>query len=328
MKTLLALTLTFALFSQAFGQVQTARPTTTAGVVHVTPKPVVPFTLDMLASNRLDPAYAGHPAVRVADAIHKMLGVKKGDFESTADYNARRTAALGHPFLGGLTVSDTFAFVIPVASGGRFPRGIAYTFDADSSTVRIFVLPSARPLNGIGAPDYRMGASSRSGLDIFDLEFALLSNRTYQGRNAFGATVSVEVANMSEVGIAANPLPFLPFKREVFYRDAPIAIQLKMDNASAARDLPTLKALLVLKLSEPYLLYNFSHTKPTRDSPTEITMQSRYLHGDVLGIVFYSGTTGEIIARIPETFGKPSPALAPVNAAPTASASETKSAGN
>ena len=36
-------------------------------------------------------------------------------------------------------------------------------------------------------------------------------------------------------------------------------------------------------------------------------MQEKYLYGDVLGIVFYSGKTGEIFARLPENFGKAEP---------------------
>jgi hypothetical protein len=65
-----------------------------------------------------------------------------------------------------------------------------------------------------------------------------------------------------------------------------------------------MKALVVMKLSAPYVLYNFIHEEPTRDSPTKFTLQEKYLTGDVLGIVYYSGQTGEIFARLPEDFGK------------------------
>ena len=78
-----------------------------------------------------------------------------------------------------------------------------------------------------------------------------------------------------------------------------------MENAKAARELPTLKALVVMKLVDPYIVYDFMHSKPTRDSPIEVTSQGKYLTVNVFGIVFYSGLTGEVFARLPDTFGKP-----------------------
>jgi hypothetical protein len=93
--------------------------------------------MDMLASDRIDPTYAGHSVQTIADALHSMSGSKKGEFESTADYNARRLAAFARPLVGNLTVSDTLAFVRPVQSGGKYPRDISYTFDPDTSTLRL-----------------------------------------------------------------------------------------------------------------------------------------------------------------------------------------------
>jgi hypothetical protein len=62
-----------------------------------------------------------------------------------------------------------------------------------------------------------------------------------------------------------------------------------------------------MKLADPYVVYNFSSSKPTREDPYDIINRSRYLTGNVLGIVFYSGITGEIFARLPDGFGKPEP---------------------
>jgi hypothetical protein len=78
-----------------------------------------------------------------------------------------------------------------------------------------------------------------------------------------------------------------------------------LDNAQAAAELPELKALIVMKLTDPYVVYNFTHKEPKRDSPTDISSQEKFLTGDVLGIFYYSGRTGEIFARLPEAFGKP-----------------------
>ena len=68
-----------------------------------------------------------------------------------------------------------------------------------------------------------------------------------------------------------------------------------------------MKVLIVMKLSAPFVVYNFRSKEPKRDSPTEILTQEKFLTGDVLGIVYYSGKTGEIFARLPDAFGQPEP---------------------
>ncbi len=272
--------------------------------------PAIKFSMSMLESGRVDPGYVGFPAADVIEAIENLTGVKKGEFESSADYNARRDAALSAKFLGNASVNDIFAFVVPVSKQGKYKYGISYEFDADTSEVKLYALPSSSKylsLNGIGAPDYQTNRRVSNGLDQFTLSKKNISNRTYQASNAYGATVTVEETNVSNAGIAANRIPFLIFERDIAYLNATVAAQFKLENSRAAAELPTLKALIVMKLSTPYVVYNFMHKKPTRDSPTELTTQQKFLTGDVLGIVYYSGQTGEIFARLPENFGKAEP---------------------
>ncbi len=277
----------------------------------VPPKlPAIKFSMSMLESGRVDPAYVGFPAVEVIQAIEKLPGAKKGEFESTADYNARRDAALSAKFLDNASVDDVFAFVVPVSKGGKYRDGFGYEFDPDTSDVKLYALPQSSKyvsLNGIGAPDYQSNRRESRGLDQFKLSSKIESSSTYQGSNAYGATVTVEKSSMSSAGIAANRIPFLSFERDLIYSNPKVAAQFKMENSRAAAELPAMKALVVMKLSAPYVVYNFVHKEPKRDSPTEISMQEKYLTGDVLGIVYYSGKSGEIFARLPENFGKAEP---------------------
>lgn len=270
--------------------------------------PVIKFSISMLESGRIDLRYTGFPAAEVIAAIEKLTGSKKGEFESTADYNARRAATLTAKFLDDSSVEDIFAFVVPVTKGGKYRDGLGYEFNADTGDVNLYALPKSSKylsLNGIGAPDYQTNRRESNGLDQFKLSTKIESQSTYQGSNAYGATVTVEKTGMSSAGIAANRIPFLKFERDLVYRNPAVASQFKLDNSRAAAELPALKALIVMKLSDPYVLYNFTHKEPKRDSPTDISMQEKYLTGDVLGIVYYSGQTGEVFARLPETFGKP-----------------------
>lgn len=269
--------------------------------------PIVKFSMSMIESGRIDPGYAGIPVSEVVEAIEQITNVAKGEFESTADYNKRKSAALARTFLGNLTVDDTLAFVVPVAASRQYASGLKYNFNADTGEVRLYVLPTSSTLNGIGAPDYRTNRRKSEGLDQFDIDFKIISKNTYQASNAYGATITVDESNSVKHGIAANRIPFLDFKREIIYRNPIPTVQFNMENAKAAKELPSLKALIVMKLADPYVVYNFFHSKPTRDSPNELSSQGKYLTGDVMGIVFYSGINGEILARIPETFGKSEP---------------------
>lgn len=266
--------------------------------------PVLKFSMGMLESGRIDPRYTGIPVVEVVDAIEKMTGTKKGEFESTADYNARKAAALTGKFLGDSSVEDTFAFVVPVSKGGRYRDGLGYDFNADTSEVRLFALPKQSSMNGIGAPDYQTNRRESKGLDQFDLDFKLDSKSSYEASNAYGAKVSVDKTSSTRLGIAVNRMPFLNFKREMYYSNPMAEVQFNLENARAAKELPVLKALVVMKLTDPYVLYDFFHSAPTRDKPNDMTSQGKYLTGNVLGIVFYSGITGDIFARIPDVFGR------------------------
>ena len=269
--------------------------------------PAIKFSMSMLESGRVDPGYVGFSAADVIEAVKKLTGVKKGEFESTADYNARRDAALSAKFLGNASLNDIFAFVVPVSKQDDYKHGIGYDFNADTSEVKLYALPSSSSLNGIGAPDYQTNDRQSNELDKFTLSSKIISKRTYQASNAYGATVTVEETYNSDAGIAANRIPFLIFERKIVYANATVAAQFKMENSRAAAELRALKALIVMKLSTPYVVYNAWKTEPTRERPRELIVKETFLTGDVLGIVYYSGRTGEIFARLPENFGKAKP---------------------
>ena len=192
--------------------------------------PVIKFTMAMLESGRIDPGYVGFAAADVIEALEKMTVSKKGEFESTADYNARKAVALASKFLGDLSVNDVFAFMVPVPKGGKYRDGLGYEFNADTSSVNLYALPTSSqylPLNGIGAPDYQTNRRESKGLDQFKLSTKIESQSTYQGSNAYGATISVEKTLMSTIGIAANRIPFLKFERDLGYSNPTVATQLK-----------------------------------------------------------------------------------------------------
>lgn len=264
------------------------------------------FSMSIIERDRISPEYTGLPIAQVVDSIEKLSDQVKGEFESTTDFNSRKAAALSGKFMGDLSVDDTYAFTVPVVKMTSYSSGLKYDFNADTSKLSLFALAYSKSMNGIGAPNYLTSPRQSNGLDQFDLDFKVNSTNIYQASNAYGASVSVTNTVTTILGIAANKISFLTYERESYdYTNPTPSVQLNIDNTKAARELPALKAIVVIKLNEPYIAYDYMHSKPTIDKPTEYASQGKYLTGNVLGIVFYSGLTGEVFARLPDTFGKP-----------------------
>lgn len=280
------------------------------------------FSLSLIAKGRLDPRYAGMPAGDIVNAIEKVTNIRKDEFETTANFSARKAAAVSGKFVGDLAIDDLLAFVLPVKSGENYSMSeLGYKYNADTGEVSLFVLPRSSTPNGIGAPSSanmppRKAAAPGApkiaepvrqftDLDVFNLDFRIESQKTYRASNAFGANVTVQESSFTRLSIASDRIPFLNFKRETLYSNPISAATFNLDPAKAAKELPVLKAVMIARLADPYILYHFFHTKPTREDPTEMSSTNKLLFGDILGVVFYSGLTGEIFARLPHSLGVP-----------------------
>lgn len=77
-----------------------------------------------------------------------------------------------------------------------------------------------------------------------------------------------------------------------------------MDGATASKTIPDLKALIVFSLRDPFILEDGLHVEPKRDLPMDIRSSIQFLRTDVIGIIWYSQSTGEVFARLPESFEK------------------------
>jgi hypothetical protein len=260
---------------------------------------LVNFSMRMLEGNAIDPKYVGSFAEEIALELEKTTALKKGEFESTAEFTARKEAASPSMLLG-----NTLAFVMPVTRGSNYSmEGINYKFDADTGAASLYFLPTTTTINGIGGPHHSIYRGSSMHSDSFIISSKVRHDGTYQGTNAYGASLAVEKTHIFKVGIASTPIPFLTFPRNQRYVDPTYVAQIYLENSSAAAELPVLKALVVLELSEPYILYNFEHFKPKINSPSDMTVVEKYLTGNVLGVIYYSGLNGQILARVPAKFG-------------------------
>lgn len=283
---------------------------------HTAPAPTIDYDelsnlldeslLTMLKKNKISIDFEGVQITDLVPAIEKIAFLEKGEFESTSDYNQRKQESFKQKILDNYHIDDVFVFVVPVLTKRKFDSGFKYSYNADTSNVGLYVLPSSSiydTLNGIGAPDNHTPEIS-DGFDQFILDSTVVSTSTYQGSNAYGVTATVTKTRFASFGIAANKIPFLNINR-LSSSDKRISSQFTMESTKASQELPALKAMIFVKPNDPYLVYNFSYIGPELGSPNEFNTQEKFLTGDVIGVIFYSGITGEIFSRLPDDFGKP-----------------------
>ena len=270
-----------------------------------TDQTIVPFTLDLVAGDHMVPNYRGHSIDRIIAAIEKNLESvgRKGEFESTVDYEKRLATNVARPFLGGSTVADTFAFVLSFDSGGQYKEveelkysyGTRYFYDPDTSRLHLLVRPKHHELDGNGGsvtkPEWFYNPSGTGGYSQSRYGCGFDMQSTRKERGIF--------THVTIKGISIAPTSLALGHKAIAYDGSCQGIIIKdlMDRARAQRLLPSLKALIVQRLIRPYVVYDYGGIDL-------YTFSRKYLYGDVLGIVLFSGETGEIIGRFPKDFGK------------------------
>lgn len=264
------------------------------------------FISEALRDGRVDPKFSGQEIAPFIKSMEKALFLSKREFESTAEFDARRSASL-KKFMGSRDLEGTFYFSLPVTKIDSYDdssNGLWYRYNADAETVELFALPIKpdSPLNGNGAPDQETNSSVYGDVDVFRSKREVISKSAYRATNGYGAGITVEKYVRADFGIAANRIPFINLDRNWYYSSPVSFATLSMERLKAKKELAAIKAIVVMRLREPYIIYNYVHIEPIRKYPTEVSSSDRYLAGDVLGIIFYSGLTGQIIAKLPANF--------------------------
>lgn len=244
-----------------------------------------PFPLDALSSARIDPQYSGVSIAKVVAAIEKLTQLEKGEFETTADFEKRQQAAFDSKYLGKLGLNDLLPLVFDVRKQG-YQTPFYYSYNADKAEVSLNDASPMKDYNGIGGPNHSHGWKPDSYYtSILMRDFG--PKETYTASNAYGASVTVEKLTATEYGFATDSTTTLTIEH------------VPMEVSRAANELPSLKALFLVKPRKPYLAYNFYHGEPTRTNPVEMTLRTKSLIVDIVAFVFFSGKTGEIIAKSP-----------------------------
>jgi hypothetical protein len=183
----------------------------------------------------------------------------KGEYETTAQYEARKSAALsGAPSaLSVLVVPTDREFAEYNAdSQALFVQAGAFQAGHYSSKTK------AETAAWLAAGDE---LTKGTGLFIADKERVL---RTYNAQNRFGATYRVSVTNRDTKALHLTTKKLFPFAR---WKTSPV-MGLDLPLAKAPQVRQTFKLALVLKPVAPYSLSGlFDEAPPTADDPTEYT---------------------------------------------------------
>jgi hypothetical protein len=264
-------------------------------------KPYGEFTalsLDALETGRLTPGYKGISIEYIVNVVEKLATVKKDQFERTVDFNARKSW-MRTTYLGDLSLDDQLVFVVPVESR-EMGNAFYYNYDADSGEVSIFASPRTSSPNGIGGPiDAQQGMRPRN-LKVLYLKYTVEPDRSYLGMNMFGATAEVSETRSTNLGFASESIQFPNFETRYGTSSQPVA-RFALEVGRAVKEVRSIKAAIIAKLTDPYILYDWDSSDATIDSPMKYIRQDKLLFGNIMGIVFFSEATGEIFAKIPNS---------------------------
>ncbi len=261
------------------------------------------FSLENLAKDTINQSFKGVPLTDFITKVDKRLDITKGEFETSDDFTKRLEAAAKSITINGYTLQAPIAVVVNVENNIDPTISVGYSYSADSEELLLSVLAKNKKLINHrmptpGAPDPDDTA------DIFDISREWEKETHYIASNAFGATVKVKKQDIKKYGLISSRIDWLTFERKPLYLlNAPTVARISLPPASASKILPKLSAILVIQPKPPYIAYDYDKQFPTRDIPTERAIRSKYLTGELLGIVFYSRSDGKVIYRLPEGFG-------------------------
>ncbi len=244
----------------------------------------VPFDIEakMLPAN-----YRGHNLKLLHVEFSKLLS-PKGEFETTAEYEARTAATSLKPVLGKVKADSLVALQITVP--------FAYDADKGAYGASLFLSrESFYPEIPSDSPYKAFQFSSN-----FDTTKRL---GTYTASNAFGTEVVVSKSERTVYQLAmANPKEW---RMDSYNRNEPsywdgiflkLGFSIPRESAQAIKD--DLRAVVVFQPAPPFATTSKSYWTPTIDSPSARTTHHMLVPGKVKAIYIYNVKSGEVYKKI------------------------------
>jgi hypothetical protein len=242
--------------------------------------------------DKLAPGFTGHNIKAIfKDLVTKKDKAVKGEFETTAEFEARLQRETQVPILGRLDRNGYFAFVINNSSGETF-------YDADSQVMTIAIAL------GSGSESIYKDSNKKALASHVEVK-----SEKYEGSNAYGAKATVtrnlgeyyDVAfqNYSRFGVSRyidSRTRSEGYTEDAFAKDV-IIVRIPMDVALAREVKSRLKILAIVNLVEPYTYEGSFYEKPTISRPDEYVIQYHFLNTELLQLWIFDESTGRIFAK-------------------------------
>lgn len=257
----------------------TAPPLAPPAVAPPTPWLPIQFVIE---GGRLPPNYTGNDPLRFFEMFESKLKsiAPKDEFETSEEFSQRTNDTSR---FAPISFSHVYGF--PVDS-------IEVTYNADLEAYAI----GGWPYRCIG--DDLMG---RSKWVTCNIAAEPTSTETYEGRNAFNASVAVTKVRGTEYAIAL-PRKHRAFKSKMFAKEPYVEwygfkdrLPLPLEKARSTKG-QKVAVLFVGQFTEPVIVQRLSRDEsPTIDSPSDIEITEKAVPFDLKQIVYYIVETGEIL---------------------------------
>lgn len=284
-KTIAGLT-TFILLNTFFLQPHTIANTNKLSLQDKSKKPSKTkyLTVPYNESIRITPDFLGHDLKAIIDVLTKRKEFfKKGEFETTQEFNERINREQIKPILGTVSLDSKLAFV--AQKYRRFLLDVKTSYDADSNLFSIEI-PSS--YEGFISEAIINGGDRLIGYEKgYSLDSQIVDLGTYKGSNAYGATVEVE-----KIGY----ITWVLFPGRVIEKQN---IQLTMNRDAAINLKDNMGVMFICKIIKSDPIDKQSRlSKPTFQDPKEILFLEYRLRVEIMEIKIFNKRTGSVYHTI------------------------------
>lgn len=231
-----------------------------------------------LATTKMPPDFKGADPEAIFTAIDKRREkAVKGEFETTAEFNARLEAERNGRLVGDVRPDSLIAIAV---------EEVDTKYDADTKVLQVSV-KLGEVWDGIHLDE---SARSIKAKTIF------LPTETYEASNAYGAKAVVEKHSSMLYQLKVKNYKELSTKIDGGRYDREIVFDIPMEIQQAREAKSNVRALAAIALKEPSISKGYLRSKPTITNPKDIFAMYMYLVGDLRALIIYDSLSGQIYA--------------------------------
>jgi hypothetical protein len=265
----------------------------------VKPAPILgKFSYEMIAEDKIDLGFKKIPVQDISIGVERLLHIKKNEFESTKEYQARVDGIKNETYYGDYTLKDLLVFQVDIGSNGA----IKYKYDADKEEALIIASTSIAPARW--SKREVLNKELPKKMDFFPLDLKSVKTDGV-GQNAYGAEKNISITTGTAFGLASKSIPYLKYSRgmsELVSLEDTVIAKIKIPKNEAQNYLMNLGAVLVFQPQEPYIAYGLIQSAPTMSNDQGLNISYQFFYGDLNGIVIFDKRDSKIVAKVPKNF--------------------------